>query len=451
MSMKPSSADEVYWNESKQVGFDFNEGDAGFVFINEASKLSAHVKKSGALDNTELVHFGGLDELAGKNSLSPDSSAPSLTIFDNTSVPKQRPHASLSLEFKQFEKDDIQHIPPHKTARCLFTGQAYFLEQYKSKEEKLLLLDSAIKLHDGNSITAAVLFLEKTLKRSIFHQILMERPRAASHYINYLRIQQKHVELIDTLVMLQKLEDAAMIEYKSAVSVQQPEQKLKSIQRCWKNHFERSFPLCSDLVREYCHLLERQLPIEEEDARQERENKNTAFQNLPRTTSLLNMPVITTLYYCCLYHYTLPENHLASPLSIKKDHQLSNKQFVWTALAALTKRQMWREIDSLFESRSWLGGKKLRCCIGFDKAVDLLHSLNAPIEIVTKYLKLVDNCEVRLNLAKKCKCEMLVVDTLVSMGDRQSLESYKEQLVPHSKPYIYLLEALKASTIKWKN
>jgi len=31
------------------------------------------------------------------------------------------------------------------------------------------------------------------------------------------------------------------------------------------------------------------------------------FRELPRTASLLNMSVMTTLYYCCLYHYEVPE------------------------------------------------------------------------------------------------------------------------------------------------
>ena len=31
------------------------------------------------------------------------------------------------------------------------------------------------------------------------------------------------------------------------------------------------------------------------------------LREVPRTASLLNMSVMTTLYYCCLYHYELPE------------------------------------------------------------------------------------------------------------------------------------------------
>ena len=36
--------------------------------------------------------------------------------------------------------------------------QPYSLEMYKSKEDKLALLDEAIKLHDGNAIIAVSLY-----------------------------------------------------------------------------------------------------------------------------------------------------------------------------------------------------------------------------------------------------------------------------------------------------
>ncbi len=36
-------------------------------------------------------------------------------------------------------------------------------------------------------------------------------------------------------------------------------------------------------------------------------NGNLQFRELPRAASILDQPVISTLYYCCLYHYTLEE------------------------------------------------------------------------------------------------------------------------------------------------
>lgn len=57
---------------------------------------------------------------------------------------------------------------------------------YKSKREKLMLLDCAIGCSDGNLITAITIFMSKTLKQSIFIDELKRRPIAADHYLNYL-------------------------------------------------------------------------------------------------------------------------------------------------------------------------------------------------------------------------------------------------------------------------
>jgi hypothetical protein len=54
----------------------------------------------------------------------------------------------------------------------------------------------------------------------------------------------------------------------------------------------------------------------------EKEGKHIVFNQMPRKASIINMPVITTLYYCCLYHYEDSENLLSSPAGIRKEHQV---------------------------------------------------------------------------------------------------------------------------------
>ena len=50
-------------------------------------------------------------------------------------------------------------------------GQPYFLENYRSKEDKLALLDAALYTLDSSTILAVVLFLQSTLKEKIFNQV----------------------------------------------------------------------------------------------------------------------------------------------------------------------------------------------------------------------------------------------------------------------------------------
>ena len=47
--------------------------------------------------------------------------------------------------------------------------------------------------------------------------------------------------------------------------------------------------------------------LQDSDARLEAEGKTRVFIDFPRRRTLLDMPVTTTLFYCCLYHYHLQE------------------------------------------------------------------------------------------------------------------------------------------------
>jgi hypothetical protein len=242
-------------------------------------------------------------------------------------------------------------LSPKEAIDCMVKGINVDLNVYKGKEEKLYLLDFAIDSNDGNAITSVVLFLQRTLKPALFNHELSKRSLAADHYVYYLKEMQQINDLIDILAMLGRHEDAAMMLYMQAINCKSSETKIRNLKSCLQSHFTtggNSITFWSSFISEQISLLEQQLPIEADDSRQEREAINPIFQQIARSP-IINLPVITTLYYCCLYHYSLPENHFASPKSICKFYQLSQKQFVWTALSALAKCNRWQEIDALFE------------------------------------------------------------------------------------------------------
>ena len=45
----------------------------------------------------------------------------------------------------------------------------------------------------------------------------------------------------------------------------------------------------------------------------------------------------------------MSENNFASPKAIRKAHNISERQFYWTALRALAKAKKWADIDQLFQ------------------------------------------------------------------------------------------------------
>lgn len=102
----------------------------------------------------------------------------------------------------------------------ILLGEPYSFEMYRSFFSKKTLLKYAVKSSDGDAILAVripyiysrfiifesnlsyfqvVIFLSRTLKKSLFYQLLMDYPVAVSHYVHYLYIRRQMNELSDLL------------------------------------------------------------------------------------------------------------------------------------------------------------------------------------------------------------------------------------------------------------
>lgn len=381
------------------------------------------------------------------------ASSTSLQSIDKFDVEKmQQEIQSLKRSLLSAKKDRWVKQPVEDTLRRILKGEDFSLEMYKSLSDKLSLLDQAIRLHDGNAIMTAVLFLQKTVTRHIFTRELLQRPVAANHYLEYLKAHFDFSEYINTLILLGRTEEAAIYKYQLSLPSSDAAVKVSKLKDCLRLHFKADPALSTDasLVQEYVDLLERQRPIDESDAGLEASGRSALFKDFPRKRSLIDMPVVTTLYYCCLYHYDLGENSLASPIALRKRHQISDKQFTWTAIGARAKLRQWKDIETLLTTKGWFGGTKMKAAIGFDKVVAILHRNGAPQDILQKYLAMIDNLEQRLGLAKKVSCQIAVIDALVALKNRAELEQLAAKLDRYSKEGLYAFDVLNTSTIKWK-
>ena len=61
--------------------------------------------------------------------------------------------------------------------------------------------------------------------------------------------------------------------------------------------------------------------------------------------------------------------------------QISEKQYLLTALGARAKLKQWFDVDALFTSKNWLGYTKKKSPVGFHRVVDILQKNNAPVSV----------------------------------------------------------------------
>lgn len=244
------------------------------------------------------------------------------------------------------------------------------LSVFRGKEQKLELLDYALLTGSPYVITKITLFLKETLKPSIFHYEISRRPVASDHYLIYLRNTEQFEQLLDSLVMLGRHEEAAFSMYSRATKPSHSSDNQIRLLNKALHSFTSGGPEVvqwQSYIKDHISLLEQQLPIEADDKRRETEEINQLQVPLTRQASLdathssanlfvifprpnlVGLSVLETLHYCLVYHYCLQDNHFASPVYIKQKFGLTEKQFLWTSLQALSKNGMWPEIDTLFE------------------------------------------------------------------------------------------------------
>lgn len=492
--------EEDYWLTSKYKGFTFDDDD-DFSELKESKRAVNSIQGIGDYDDDEDEDYLEKVSWSGEpvNSISQtikESSFRDLqiagTVTDQSqhkprfesatgsaSFPKlpssyslssifkgkSRPGSSLSLSDvlsdtstrilapelrkpKSEYQDYIDDWSPEDTVRRMQRNKPYALERFRSLKQKMELLDEALKLNDGNVITAILIFLKRTLSKEILFQELEPRQIALHHFIRFLKEIKDQQLLLELLKALGRTEDCALIQYKDYLNIHDEMRRKEFLKDCIK----LPFPVeDAALVLDHYTLLERQIIVEASDKRFETDGQREIFKKYPRKATILNMPLITTLYYCCFYHYGEPEGTFSSPSNLKKTFKISEKQYLLTATAARAKLKAWFDVDALYTTKNWLGYTKKKAPIGFHRVVDILQKNNAPIEVLQEYIRLVDDVELRLNLAIKNKCHDIVIDTYKDLKDRQQLIEYKSRVEQGSREMRKIEDILNNSQLRWKN
>ncbi|XP_042602205.1 spermatogenesis-defective protein 39 homolog isoform X5 [Cyprinus carpio] len=431
--------DDEYWNSSKFKAFTFDDDDDEFSRLKESKRAVNSIlvddddddeEEEEEEDGVERVSWSG--EPVGSISWSVKETASSIRSGSEQSFPKidttpslskqgsgyslsslfkakSKPFQSFSESFsdtavrtyapelrkpKSDGKDFVSDLSPEETVRRMQKGRAFSLEKFRSLQDKLLLLYEAVAVYDGNLITAVLIYLKKSLSKEILFRELMARDVALRHYVHYLKEMGEQKLLVELMKALGRTEDMAASDKKADAEI---------------------------------------------------------FKKFPRKASILNMPIITTLYYSCFYHYGESEGTYSSPANIRKTFRISEKQYILTALGARAKLKSWFDVDSLFNTKNWLGYTKKRSPVGFHRVVDILQKNSAPVNVLQEYVNLIDNPELKLSVALKYKCHDIVINTYRDLKDRQELVVYREKLERDSPEYRKIQELLNNVQIRWKN
>ncbi|NWR54193.1 SPE39 protein, partial [Bucorvus abyssinicus] len=456
--------EEEYWHSSKFRAFTFDDEDDELSQLKESKRAVNSLRDIVDDDDDDLERVSWSGEPVGSISWSIKETASSSTSSlegresslqkgssSYAAFPKQVSSYSLSSLFKgevlhiQYGqmalsdtgvknyapelrrpkaeyKDYSSDWSPKDTVRRMQRGKVCSLERFRSLQDKLMLLDEAVAGHDGNVITAVLIFLKRTLRREILFRELEVRQVALCHLIHFLKETGEQKLLLDLLRLCFFSLSLQLSQYREHLNIQDVEKRREFLKGCVGLPFSAED---TSHIQDHYTLLERQIIIEANDRHLETAGQSEIFRKYPRKASILNMPLVTTLFYSCFYHYTEAEGTFSSPTNLKKTFKIPDKQYVLTALAARAKLRAWDDVDALFTTKNWLGYTKRKAPIGFHRVVDILQRNNAPVQVLQEYVRLVEDVETRLNLATKYKCHDVVIETYRDLKDRIQLTAYK--------------------------
>ncbi|KAM8921077.1 spermatogenesis-defective protein 39 homolog [Pelodytes ibericus] len=487
--------EEEYWNTSKCRAFTFDDDDDELCQLKESKRavnsLKAFVDEED--DDGEKFSWSGepvgsiswsIRETAANTRVGSESRAfnhqKSRTESSSYPIPKtgssniissffkgkSRPDSFQSLadvlqdtHFKSFAPELRKPRSEYQdysgdwsiedSVRRMQKGKSCSLERFRSLKEKLQLLDEAVRLHDGNVITAVLIFLKKTLKPEVLFRELELRQIALRHFIHFLRETSEQQLLMDLLRFLERTEELALCRYREHLNVASAEERRDFLKnKCIGLPFS---PEDASHVQDHYTLLERQIIIEANDKHIEAAGQDQMFRKHPRKASLLFMPLVTTLFYSCIYHYTEGEGTFSSPSNLRKTFRIPEKLYILTALAARAKLRAWSDVDALFTTKNWLGYTKKRAPVGFNRVVEILHKNGAPTQVLQDYIRLVEDMEMKIALGTKYKCHDVVIDTYKDLKDRQQLMVYRCK-VERGSPEEDKIDCILGNTqMRWKN
>lgn len=403
-----------YWNVSHSKSFCFDDLDE--IEEQTADDNISEISTQSAISLGAIINENDLqvildEEIHNSNSVIPKG----LTLEEE-------------VKFLRRKVNEFYYSDPLTSINKILLNNSCSLECHKSLKEKQELLDAAIKSGNGDAILKVIFHLKNTLKPAIFLKIIAPRSEAVEHYINYLKTTMKIGEATDILTMLDRREEAALLQFQAIVQSKNAIQKLDKLKKT-KELFTNPFLL--NQVQSYINLLELQI------------NERMYFQ----PSDVIDTSVLETLYSACskFHKFSEPTQSTSStnPFKILELFNVAEAQFEWIALIERAKSQAWRDIESLFEKKSSMLKKKTFIIhIPLEIVILKLHQLRAPQAVLNSFLQHVEDPERRLTLSKKVGAIHSIVDSLTALKDKRSLEEFKESLPSGTAEYFYTEKAI---------
>lgn len=230
--------------------------------------------------------------------------------------------------------------------------------------------------------------------------------------------------------MLGRPHEAALIQFEVASCSSSSELRKQKLKKIFSDYFSQagSTLFYSQMVASYINLLELQF-----------------IEKLIKLDG--DASVLETLYHLCgKFKWTdsnATTNAFNNPYKMMELYQVLPAQFEWVAVNERGKCQAWRDVEGLFEKKSFLNQRTFNINCPLEAIILLVHKLKAPNPVLHTFLGNVEDPQVKIELARKVNCPRSIIDALEVLKDKAELENFKNKMPEKSEDFFYAENALK--------
>ncbi|XP_065212296.1 spermatogenesis-defective protein 39 homolog [Planococcus citri] len=432
-----SSENDAYWNESVSSKFDFELEDSkgGDLLLEDVIDTSGYSKSI-----QESTYYSSGSQSLKVESISNYLSEHCINCILEANSEKNElsfHHVPIDEEVvllrrKLKERWTVPKV--QDTVKKILLEQPYSLELYRSLVSKKNLLKCAVESADGDAILAVTVYLSKTLKSSLFHQLLIDYPVAASHFIHYLYTRRQMQELSDILEVMGNSKEA-MMKY-LVVASQNPHRLQQRLRLLLKNPSLE--PWDQRIIEDYINLVEWQISA----------SKTTGDQ------SIIGESPVQSLKFSCVRKLSIPlfgddssktesqQNYLSKNLGVPK------KLALMAIIRANAELKQWEPIEQLLVSKNWVGGKKLSTNLPIDKLLYELQKSGAPDSLLSNVLLVLD-VDKRIEVARRLSMHTVVIEAYGKKKDKGGLLQYMSALDSNTAEYMFGENILGTMGSRW--
>ncbi|CAF2552995.1 unnamed protein product [Rotaria sp. Silwood2] len=468
----PRPMKKVHSNIFRKVGKQLEKLEQSFV--NASPSLSGHSQSqlNDVSSSDHLTHPKYSEEQDDNVSIQslphPRSKPPQAMLHHQHSNQMNRSRSAAVLHDEnsnaQWRTNTEQHVNPiikDRTTRhdqemqmlCkeLMENRSPNLYACRDYDKKVSLLRIAVSFNTPKVTIPVILFLENTLSKPLFYELIRPHPSAVKSYLNIAKLHVENDYYISALKQFGKYEEVGMIRIRQASQVNDMNSKIALLDQAATQI--NSHPWWHLQVTEYQHLLNKQREL------QRSISSTQSNVNLGNRTVLDTYKVLFDIdFRQQKFNRNIDKNTVEHSKEIERAFHMSPEMIICGKLSVIMQCGLRMHYEDFihYAMHQTIFGKK--CIIAPENFADMVYNWvklsgegqQKASEKTEQFLNMIQNPERRIYYAEKFQNYDVAMDTIAFvLRDRIRFENLRKR-IPRDHPSFNRATSL-LETAKWRN